>query len=316
MGAVPPPGDKAPGEASVPKQPLAKRVLEKADENFRILFAVPAIAVMALLLLYPLMGLLKSAFYEHLLASQQEPVFIGLGNFVRALHDEHFWRAIWLMLYFAFGSVGLQFLLGFGLALLLNREFKGESMMRMLLMFPLIATPVSMSLTWQMMYDPTIGVFNYLLGLIGIGPQGFASDTAQVMPSLILAEVWHWTPMMMLILLAGLRNLPRHPYEAAIIDGASRTQIFFKVTLPLMRPYIFVVLLLRLIHGLRVFDKIFVISGGGPDRASETLIMMIYHAAFESLDYGYSSALSMVLMLICLTITLLVYPLRERGWRY
>jgi multiple sugar transport system permease protein len=220
------------------------------------------------------------------------------------------------MLYFAFGSVFIQLVIGFALALLLNREFKGESVVRMLLLFPIISTPVAMSLTWSIMLNPFMGVLNYLLSLIGIGPSEWAASSATVMPSLILVEVWHWSPFMMLVLLAGLKNLPKDPFEAAIIDGASRIQMFTRITLPLMQPYIVLVIILRLIHGFKVFDKIFVISGGGPNRASETLNLMIYHEAFDALNYGYASALGVVMLLVIFVISLGIFRYRERDWRY
>jgi multiple sugar transport system permease protein len=121
---------------------------------------------------------------------------------------------------------------------------------------------------------------------------------------------------MMLVLLAGLRNLPKDPYEAAVMDGASRVRIFFQITLPLMQPYIVLVVILRLIHELRVFDPIFVISGGGPMRASETLNLMVYREAFRALNYGYACALGLVVLVLILAISLVVFRYRERGWRY
>ncbi|MBW2087163.1 MAG: sugar ABC transporter permease, partial [Deltaproteobacteria bacterium] len=223
---------------------------------------------------------------------------------------------IWLMLYFAFASVFVQLVIGFALALMLNREFRGESVVRMLLLFPIIATPVAMSLVWSMMMNPFMGVLNYLVSLVGLGPWEWAAHSASVMPSLIMVEVWHWTPFFMLVLLAGLKNLPKDPYEAAIIDGASKIRIFIKITLPLMQPYIVLVVILRLIHGFRVFDKIFVISGGGPNRASETLNLSIYDTAFNALNYGYASALGVVMLGIIFLISLGIFRYREREWSY
>ncbi|MBT4269658.1 MAG: sugar ABC transporter permease, partial [Deltaproteobacteria bacterium] len=127
---------------------------------------------------------------------------------------------------------------------------------------------------------------------------------------------WHHAPMAMLVLLAGLRSLPREPFEAARVDGASRLRIFFHVTLPLLKPYIFLLLLLRIIHSLKVFDKIFVISGGGPNRASETLNITIYQQAFGSMDYGYASVLSVIMLLLILMISFSIFRFRERQWRY
>jgi multiple sugar transport system permease protein len=294
-----------------------QRLLALMDRNIRYFFPMPALIIALGLFLYPVFQLFFLSVSRWELTTTEPRTFVWFANFIQAfLNDSHFWKSIWLMLYFAFGSVFFQLVAGFALALLLNREFRGESVVRMLLLFPIIATPVAMSLTWSMMMNPFMGVLNYLFSLVGLGTSEWASSTTTVMPALILVEVWHWTPFMMLVLLAGLKNLPKDPFEAAIIDGASKYQIFTKITLPLMQPYIVLVVIFRLIHGFRVFDKIFVISGGGPNRASETLNLMIYHEAFGSLNYGYASALGVVMLVIIFVISLGIFRYRERSWRY
>ena len=294
-----------------------QRFLALMDRNIRYFFPMPALVIALGLFLYPVFQLFFLSVSRWELTTTEPRTFVWFANFIQAfVHDGHFWKSIWLMLYFAFGSVFFQLVVGFALALLLNREFKGEAVVRMLLLFPIIATPVAMSLTWSMMMNPFLGVLNYLFSLVGLGPSEWASSTATVMPALILVEVWHWSPFMMLVLLAGLKNLPKDPFEAAVIDGASKLQIFTMITLPLMQPYIMLVVIFRLIHGFRVFDKIFVISGGGPNRASETLNLMIYHEAFGSLNYGYASALGVVMLVIIFVISLGLFRYRERGWRY
>ncbi|MBW2092254.1 MAG: sugar ABC transporter permease [Deltaproteobacteria bacterium] len=304
------------GMAPIPVSGL-NRFLAFLDRNIRFLFPLPAFLVALGLFIYPLFELFRLSMCRWELTTTDPRTFVWFANFVHAFfNDSHFWKSIWLMLYFAFGSVFIQLVIGFALALLLNREFKGESVVRMLLLFPIIATPVAMSLTWSIMMNPFMGVLNYLLSLVGLGPSEWAANPNTVMPSLILVEVWHWTPFMMLVLLAGLKSLPKDPYEAAIIDGASKIQVFFKITLPLMQPYIVLVIILRLIHGFKVFDKIFVISGGGPNRASETLNLMIYHEAFAALNYGYASALGVVMLVIILLISLAIFRYRERDWSY
>ena len=294
-----------------------QRFLTFLDRQIRFLFPLPALVVAIGLFIYPLFELFVLSLSRWELVTQEPRTFIGMANFVQAfLRDSHFWKAIWLMLYFAFASVFVQLVIGFALALMLNREFRGESVVRMLLLFPIIATPVAMSLVWSMMMNPFMGVLNYLVSLVGLGPWDWAANSASVMPSLIMVEVWHWTPFFMLVLLAGLKNLPKDPYEAAIIDGASKIRIFIKITLPLMQPYIVLVVILRLIHGFRVFDKIFVISGGGPNRASETLNLSIYDTAFNALNYGYASALGVVMLGIIFVISLGIFRYREREWSY
>ncbi|MBW1708461.1 MAG: sugar ABC transporter permease [Deltaproteobacteria bacterium] len=304
-------------KTSPPQASAFNKLLTVLDRNIRFLFPLPAFLIALGLFIYPLFELFRISMCRWELTTTDPRTFVWFANFVQAfIRDTHFWKSVWLMLYFAFASVSVQLVTGFALALMLNREFKGESVVRMLLLFPIIATPVAMSLTWSMMMNPFMGVLNYLFSLIGLGPSEWAANTATVMPALILVEVWHWTPFMMLVLLAGLKSLPKDPYEAAIIDGASRVQVFFKITLPLMQPYIVLVIILRLIHGFRVFDKIFVISGGGPNRASETLNLMIYHEAFAALNYGYASALGVIMLVIIFIISLGIFRYRERDWSY
>ncbi|MEW6188480.1 MAG: sugar ABC transporter permease [Thermodesulfobacteriota bacterium] len=296
---------------------LINRVSEAFDRNIRFLFPLPALIIALALFLYPLIELFYLSLTRWSLVTQEPRTFIGLGNFIQAFtRDEHFWKSVWLMLYFALGALAGQFILGFALALLLNREFRGESVVRMLMLFPIIATPVAMSMVWVIMLNPMMGVMNYLLSVLGLPPSEWAAGSKAVMPTLIMVDVWHWTPFMMLVLLAGLKNLPKDPYEAAMIDGASRLQVFFKITLPLMQPYIVLVVILRLIHNLKVFDEIFVISRGGPMRASETLNLMIYHQAFTAMNYGYACALGLFLLLVILAISLAVFRYRERSWSY
>ncbi len=293
-------------------------VLDTIDRHIRWLFPMPAILVAGGLFIYPFIRLIYLSFSNWMLTTRQAPSFVGFANYLQAFtEDTHFWKSLWLTFYFAIGSVTGQFLIGFGLALALNRKFRGESVFRTFMLFPIIATPVAMSLVWSMLMNPMMGHLNYYLSLFGLGPSEWAANRSTVMPSLIMVEIWHWTPMTMLILLAGLKSLPQDPYEAAIMDGASKVQIFFKITLPLMQPYIFLILLLRFVHSMKVFDKIYVIaSGGGPNRASETLNLMIYHEAFQALNFGYASALGMIMLAIILAVTIVLYRFRERKWRY
>jgi len=279
---------------------------------------MPALLVAGSLFIYPFIRLIYLSLNHWMLTTRQEPTFVGFANYMQAFtQDTHFWTSMWLTFYFAFGSVAGQFIIGFALALILNREFKGESIFRTFMLFPIIATPVAMSLVWSMLMNPMMGHLNYYISFFGLGPSEWAANRSTVMPSLIMVEIWHWTPMTMLILLAGLKSLPRDPYEAAIIDGASKIQVFFKITLPLMQPYIFLILLLRIVHSMKVFDKIYVIaSGGGPNRASETLNIMIYQEAFRALNYGYASTLGIIMLVLILIITVVLFRYRERSWRY
>lgn len=294
-----------------------QRILDYTDRQIRWLFSFPAMLLMIVLFAYPLYELVSTSLTNEVLSSEGAGEFIGLANFSRAFfEDQHFWRSVRITLYFAAGSTLGQLTLGMGLALFLNRRFKGEATFRMLLMFPIIATPVAMSLVWSMLMNPMMGHLNYYLSFFGFSGSLWAADTKTVLPSIIMVEIWHWTPMTMLVFLAGLKSLPREPFEAAVVDGASRVQIFFRITLPLLQPYVFLLLLMRLVHGLKVFDKIFVLSGGGPNRASETLNIMIYDQAFGATNFGYASALGSFLMLIILLISIGLFRFRQRNWGY
>lgn len=291
--------------------------MDLIDRNIGWLFSLPAILVMAVLFAYPLIQLFWTSFTDTTLSSVENAKFVGFANYIRAFtQDAHFWNAFLMTLYYAVGSTVGQLTLGLALALFINKKFKGEALFRMLIMFPLIATPVAMSLIWSLLMNPMMGHLNYYISLLGLKPSLWAADTKTVMPTLIGLEIWHHAPMAMLVLLAGLRSLPNEPFEAALVDGASRWYTFFHITLPLLRPYIFLLLLIRLIHSLKVFDKIFVISGGGPNRASETLNIMIYQQAFGSMDYGYASVLSVIMLLIILFFSISIFKFRERQWRY
>lgn len=307
--------EKAPPSAKDPAD--REMMLDFIDRHMRWLFSFPSILVMLLLFAYPLAQLFWTSFTNATLSSVDTPKFVGFGNYARAfVQDAHFWKSVWLTLYYALGATAGQLTIGLALAVFLNRSFRGEAVFRMLIMFPLIATPVAMSLVWSMLMNPMMGHLNYYLSLIGLGPYLWAAHTASVMPTLIGIEIWHHAPMAMLVLLAGLKSLPREPFEAALVDGASKIRTFFHVTLPLLKPYIFLILLLRLIHSLKVFDKIFVISHGGPNRASETLNLMIYHQAFGAMDYGYASVLSVILLVIILGLSGMIFRYRKRKWSY
>ena len=175
---------------------------------------------------------------------------------------------------------------------------------------PMMATPVAVALVWTMMFHPQLGVLNYLLTSIGLPPSAWVYDSATVIPTLVMVETWQWTPLVMLVVLGGLASLPADPYEAAALDGASAWQCFTRITLPLVWPFIMVALVLRAVDAMKAFDTIFVISGGGPGTASETLNLYLYQVAFAFYDIGYASAIVVVFFALILGVTLLLLARR------
>jgi ABC-type polysaccharide transport system permease subunit len=193
------------------------------------------------------------------------------------------------MVYFSGASLALELALGLAIALYFNRAFKGSELVQAIYIIPFAATPVAVALIWQIMLNPEIGVMNYLLTSVGLPPSLWVSSEHMVIPSLVMVDVWKWTPMITLIVLAGLKSLPSDPYEAARLDGASALQIFWYITLPLIRPVLIAALMLRFLDNLKEFDMLYTITQGGPGIASETLYLYSYNVGFNFFKAGYGA---------------------------
>jgi multiple sugar transport system permease protein len=216
----------------------------------------------------------------------------GIQQFQAAVTDPYLSGAVVTTLVFAVSSITVEFVLGTGLALLLNRRIKGARLFTTAMIIPILAPPVTVGLMWRFLLDSNLGMVNYALSFIGLPPFAFLASLNLALPSLILVDAWLATPFVFMVMLAGLRSLPTEPMEAALLDGANARQRFLYVTLPLLRPVIGVVVLLRLIDALRVFDVIYTLTGGGPGTATESVAMYIYRVVFEQMRIGYASALA------------------------
>lgn len=277
------------------------------ERNIHWLMLVPAMVILIGLIVYPFLISLQYSFSDvDLLGGKTTIKFIGLDNFRRALRDATLKDAVDNTITFVFWTVVLEMLGGLGLAMLLNSNIRGRRIFVSLFLIPLVMPPIVISLCWKMMYDYGWGVINYLLMAVGLESVFWLSDPQIAMYAIIFTDVWHLTPFVMLIFLAGLQSLPTEPYEAAEIDGANNWQTFRDITLPLLRPTILVVLLLRTIDGAKLFDKVFVMTGGGPGTATETLTTYIFYNAFRGLDLGYAAAVSFM-MLVVLSILSIIY---------
>jgi multiple sugar transport system permease protein len=289
------------------------RVVRGIDRNLPIILPLPALCLVAMLMLYPVVYtvILSTRRYDLDLGSYS---FVGLSQYASVLTSERFWNAFARTFYFTALSVAASIVLGMVMALILNREFRGARWARTAFLLPMVATPVATSLVWMMMFNPTLGVLNYLLSLVGLPPSVWVADPGLAIPSLVLVDVWHFAPFAMLILLAGLRSLPSEPFESAMMDGASRWQIFWRITVPLLMPMLVVVLIFRTIDSLKVFDIIWVITAGGPGFSSETLYVYAYNEAFKYLDIGYGSAVIVIFTAIVAAASLVWIRARERAW--
>lgn len=286
-----------------------------AERHPVLVFTSPAVLVVFVLMVFPVFYTVYMSLHSWFASSLTSPEFVGLANFKRAfLQDERFRNALWLTLYFTVLATALQVVFGVALALLLNRPFRGKGFFRSIFLLPMVATPVAIALVWMMMYNPTLGVMNYLVGLIRLGPFKWVSDTSLVIPALAVVDTWEWTPLITLITLAGLASLPVEPYESAVIDGASAAQMFWRITLPLLRPTIMVALLFRSIDCLKTFDIIYVMTAGGPGFASETLNVYTFQVGLFYFHIGYACSLLVILFALVLGVSLLLIKVRRGSW--
>lgn len=276
------------------------------------LLLAPALIAIAAVMGFPLIYLCYMSLHKWSLIGYAAPAFVGIGNFTALLGDDRFIQSLFRTLYFTALGLATNVPAGLGIALLLNRKFFGRDILRALLIFPMVATPVAMGLVWVVMLDPSLGIVRYLFGLVGVAnPPLWLSDTNWVVSTLVLVDAWMWTPMVALICSAGLAALPVEPFEAATVDGASAWQRFRYLTLPLLMPILLVAAMLRLMDLLKVIDIVYVMTGGGPGHASETINLYNYLVALSYDKIGYGSAVALVLFALVLLATLGLIRLRR-----
>ena len=280
------------------------------ESSLPYLLIAPAIAVLLALSIYPLLFAVKVAFQT----GSGSNARWTLANFARLWSDDFFLAALGHTLIYALVALTFEFLLGLGLAVLLDRPLRGRSIFRAALLIPMMLPPVVAGVVWRLMLNPDFGAINGTLKGAGLNTDALTWTASPLLAlgSVIAVDIWQWTPFMFFVLLAGLQAIPQEPYEAAMIDGASAWQTFRHVTLPLLRPAILIALLLRTMDLLRVFDQIFILTEGGPGFATETVSLYIYRAAFRFFDFGYAAAMSFVLLVLTNIISLTYIRLLQK----
>ena len=271
-------------------------------------YVAPAAALLALVTLYPLAHVLWLSLERRSLLDPVPPAFTGLDNYLRLAADERFWNAVGNTLYFAVVSVSLELLLGLAFALAVQRPFRGRALLYGVILLPWAVPTAVSARMWEWMYNTEIGVLNHILGaeVNWLGAPAWALNAAVAM------DVWKSTPFVALLLVAGLQGIPRELYHAAALDGASRWTVLRRITLPLLAPVILVALIFRTIDAFRVFDSIYVLTGGGPANSTETLSIYAYKTLFQSLEFGYGSALAVsVFVLVALVALPYLFLLRR-----
>ena len=273
-------------------------------------FVVPALVIVVAVIVFPWVFTLWMSVNEWHLGGEKS--FVGFANFARLAGDARFWQSMWHTVVYTVLSVVAPLFLGTIAALVFDSKLPMRGLLRGIFVMPMMATPVAVALVWTMMYHPQLGVLNYLLSLIGIGPQEWIFNQNTVIPSLVLVETWQWTPLVMLIVLGGLAAMPRDPFESAEIDGANAWQKFRYITFPMILPFMMVAVIIRSIDALKSFDIIFAMTQGGPGTASETINIYLYNVAFAYYDIGYGSAIAVVFFIVIITMSLALLHLRQR----
>ncbi|HMF68769.1 MAG TPA: sugar ABC transporter permease [Phyllobacterium sp.] len=273
-------------------------------------FVVPALVIVVAVIVFPWVFTLWMSVNEWHLGGEKS--FVGFANFVRLAGDARFWQSMWHTVVYTVLSVVAPLFLGTIAALVFDSKLPMRGLLRGIFVMPMMATPVAVALVWTMMYHPQLGVLNYLLSLVGIGPQEWIFNQNTVIPSLVLVETWQWTPLVMLIVLGGLAAMPRDPFESAEIDGANAWQKFRYITFPMILPFMMVAVIIRSIDALKSFDIIFAMTQGGPGTASETINIYLYNVAFAYYDIGYGSAIAVVFFIVIITMSLALLHLRQR----
>jgi multiple sugar transport system permease protein len=282
------------------------------DRNLKWIYVLPAVIFVLLMMVFPILYTVRISFYEWSMSAVTPPKWVGLENYIALLTESRFWDTVSSTLYFTVVALVIEVVLGVAIALLLARDFRSKNLVKTIFLLPMVATPVAMGLVWLLIYEPSIGAANMLLKTIGLEPQLWLGSPNQALPSLIIVDVWQWTPMIALIVMAGLATIPQEPYESADVDGAGRWRKFVSITLPLLKSTILVAAMLRLIDVLKTFDIIYATTQGGPDLSTETLNIYGYVLGFQYFKLGMASSLLVLFFALVMGLTLFLIWMRKR----
>jgi multiple sugar transport system permease protein len=308
-------------QATSQARPRQRHLSDRAIIN---LFIWPTLILLILINVLPLVYSLYLSFTEYSATGSQAPVWIGLENFIDLLNDEDMWQFFATTGRYALITVAFQTILGFGLAMLVREKFNGSGLVTTLILIPMMLSPVVVGFFWKLMYNPTFGYFNYLIGFSNpvAGPDMLASSFARsfvpnlALVAVALVDIWMWTPFVMLLVLSGLKAIPDYLYEAAAIDRASSWFQFWRITVPQVMPLLMIAILFRTIEAFKSFDLVMGMTGGGPGVQTELIAINLYRQAMlGSWDTGRSSALAYMILIVILAVSNLyiLYLNRMKG---
>ncbi len=267
-----------------------------SDRLYSYLLVTPAMVVLIFFGLVPLFYAIYLAFHYADLTAGGIGAFIGLENFRAALNNAQYWSATARTLEFTVFSVGLEMILGITLAFLINQLKWFKGIIRALFLLPLASAPAAVGLVWRYLYDPDFGIYTAILGYLGIHAPNWLGDPRTAMPSIVLFDIWQWTPFVILIVLAGLQSMPKEPFEAAELDGASTWMVLRRLTFPMLTPVLTLVFILRTIDVIKMYDAVITMTRGGPGTATETVTYYLYRIGLKYFRLDQASAMALLVL--------------------
>jgi multiple sugar transport system permease protein len=305
--------------ALVPPKPAATRLpprraqrMTRARRWFPLLLIAPATLLLVLITVLPFLDAVRTSLLNWNVLSIVPPRFVWLQNYRAAVTDPLFWNSFQVTLKFVGGVILFQLTIGFAIALLIDNLPRGQQIVATVIVLPAVLPPMVVGFQWLSLFDGDFGPLDYLLQRIGLPAVAWTGDVHAALPALMLVDFWQSTPFVVLLLYAGLRSLPRTAFEASRVDGATPWQTFWTITVPLLRPTIAIVLILRIIDTFRLFDIIFVLTNGGPGTATENLTYYTYTQGFTYFKYGYGTALGIIEMIMVTILAYIILRYMER----
>ena len=285
--------------------PLASRKHRAlSDDTLRKLFLWPTLALLILFNIFPLLYSLYLSFTDYSAIANKDPNWVGLQNYRDILGSNQLWIYFRNTGFYVVASVALETLVGFGLALLLRSKFRGSGLITTLILVPMMLSPVVVGLFWKLIYNPSYGIFNYLLGYTSaVGATDWLANPRLAIWGVVIVDVWMWSPYVMLLCLAGLSAIPDYLYEAAEIDRAGPFYTFWRITLPMVAPLLLIAVLFRTIEAFKTFDLVMGLTGGGPGDSTELVAVNLYRIAFPQWQTGKASALAYIVLVLIIGVS-------------
>lgn len=286
----------------------------RQQERFGFAMITPSILFLFLMAAFPLIMLVAMSGFRIDFTNPSENQWVGLGNYLQMFHDSRFLHALKVTAIYTISTVLLQVVTGLALALAFFRNFRGQGFLRVSVLLPMILAPVVVGLAFRtMIMTPQYGILDYIFVVLGFGSKPWLADPNWALLSVIIIHTWQWTPFAFLVFLASLNALPSDPLEAALMDARNAWQRLWHVILPMIRPAVMIVIILRTMVALRAFAAIFSATGGGPGTATEILNLYTYRESFNSLNLGYGAALGTTLLVITVVISIIFFRMRQSG---